>query len=447
MKDWVGLVMAAGEGLRMRSQVPKVLHPVCGRPMVAYSVEALRKAGLEKVIVVVSPQRSEGIRELLGDSVIYVEQPETLGTGHALLQCAPILENVISHLVVMGGDSPLVHYTTIQALISQHQETQGPLTLLTSTGCLQEDMGKVQRDPSGKVVGIIEAAEDTRGDINEVNAGVYSFQSSWLWPNLKEIKPSPGGETYLTSLVSLASDQGHRLGALVLRDPYEAMGVNDRIQLAQAEAILRQRIRERWMLEGVTIVDPISTFIDAEVVLGRDTIVHPNTTLEGSTRIGKDCVLGPGALVKSSLVGDRCKILASVVEESVLERDVDVGPYSHLRQGAYLETQVHIGNFAEVKESRLGRGVRMGHFGYVGDASVGANANLGAGLVTCNFDGRNKHRTEIGKDALIGSDTMLVAPVKVGQGASTGAGAVVTKDVPPYRLAVGVPAKIRDKSP
>ena len=223
--------------------------------------------------------------------------------------------------------------------------------------------------------------------------------------------------------------------------------MNDRVQLALAESALRQRIRDRWMREGVTIIDPPSTFIDAGVTLEQDTVIHPNSHIQGKTRIDRNCVIGPGAVIRDSMIGQGCKVLLSVIEGSILEQDVDVGPYSHLRHGSYAEEQVHIGNFVEVKESRLGKGVKMGHFGYAGDAKVGANANLGAGMVTCNFDGDKKHTTHIGEDAFIGSDTMLVAPVTVGKGAVTAAGAVVTKDVPPYRLAIGVPARIKERSP
>lgn len=225
------------------------------------------------------------------------------------------------------------------------------------------------------------------------------------------------------------------------------MGVNDRISLAAAEGAMRRRTAERWMKAGVTIIDPPSTFIDEYAVLGRDTVIHPNSHIQGGTSIGEDCEIGPGAVIRGSTIGDECRVLLSVVEESVLERGVDVGPYSHLRPGCYVGAGSHIGNFVEVKGSRLGRGVKLGHFGYVGDANVGANANLGAGLVTCNFDGVRKHRTTIGEDAFIGSDTMLVAPVSVGRGASTGAGTVLNTDVPSYRLAVGVPARIIERSP
>ncbi|MFQ5861213.1 MAG: bifunctional N-acetylglucosamine-1-phosphate uridyltransferase/glucosamine-1-phosphate acetyltransferase, partial [Dehalococcoidia bacterium] len=289
-----------------------------------------------------------------------------------------------------------------------------------------------------------EARPEEKGAV-EVNAGVYCFQAGWLWEHLRQLAPGPEGEVYLTALVALAVDSGARVEGLRCEEPWEVLGVNHRVQLAQAEAVMRQRIRERWMLEGVTIVDPASTYIDASVELGQDTVIQPNTTLAGRTRVGRGCLLGPGSIIVDSTVGDRCRVVASMLEESVLEPDVDVGPFSHLRPGAHVESGVHIGNFVEVKQSRLAQGVRVGHFSYIGDASIGARANIGAGTITCNFDGVKKHRTVVEEEAFVGCDTMLVAPVKVGARAVTGAGSVVTKDVPPDTLAVGVPATTRPR--
>ena len=448
MPDWVGVVLAAGQGQRMRSQIPKVLHRVCGRPMLEYSVEALVKAGIEDVVVVSAPQSVEEIKRLLGEGVQYVEQEEPLGTGHALLQCAELLENKTPNVLVTIGDAPLVHSDTIKNLMDMYLDEDAAISLLTAKDSTQGDVGRVKRDHSGSVTAIVEAADAGYGDVeNEANAGVYCFRSSWLWPNLRGVKVSSTGEFYLTSLVGEAARNMEKVSALALDDSSEIMGVNDRVQLALAESALRQRIRDRWMREGVTIIDPPSTFIDAGVTLEQDTVIHPNSHIQGKTRIDRNCVIGPGAVIRDSMIGQGCKVLLSVIEGSILEQDVDVGPYSHLRHGSYAEEQVHIGNFVEVKESRLGKGVKMGHFGYAGDAKVGANANLGAGMVTCNFDGDKKHTTHIGEDAFIGSDTMLVAPVTVGKGAVTAAGAVVTKDVPPYRLAIGVPARIKERSP
>jgi len=263
-----------------------------------------------------------------------------------------------------------------------------------------------------------------------------------LWKALPRITLSPKGEYFLTDIVELAVRDGFEVKTLTLADPAEAIGINQRVHLAEAESILRQRINTHWMLEGVTLLDPQSTYIEAEVILGQDTVIYPNTYLLGKSVIGKGCTLGPNTIVRDSEIGAGCQIFFSVVEKAILEEDVDVGPYAHLRKGAHLAKGVHMGNFGEVKNSYLGPGTKMGHFSYIGDATIGEGVNIGAGTITCNYDGEKKNPTEIGEGVFIGSDTMLVAPVKVGKGARTGAGAVVTKDIPPYSLAVGVPARV-----
>ncbi|MQG77815.1 MAG: bifunctional UDP-N-acetylglucosamine diphosphorylase/glucosamine-1-phosphate N-acetyltransferase GlmU [SAR202 cluster bacterium] len=310
-------------------------------------------------------------------------------------------------------------------------------------------LGRVKRDLGSQqnVLGIVEATDDTERDGQpvEVNSGVYCFQADWLWENLEKVDVSSNGESYLTDLAAVAAELGASVAALTSNDPDEVLGINNRVELAHLEDIQRRRIRERWMLLGVTITDPSSVMIDGGVTIGQDTVILPNTMLLGDTTIGSNCEVGPGSVVKDSTIGDRCRVTSSALEDAVMESGVDIGPFSHLRPGAYLESGVHIGNYVEVKESRFAAGAVMGHFGYVGDASIGANVNVGAGMVTCNYDGKDKHRTVVEKDAFIGCDTMLVAPVTVGAGAVTGAGAVVTIDVPPARLAVGVPAKIVDR--
>jgi bifunctional UDP-N-acetylglucosamine pyrophosphorylase/glucosamine-1-phosphate N-acetyltransferase len=296
-------------------------------------------------------------------------------------------------------------------------------------------------------VDIVEASDwvGQLPDSQEVNGGVYCFDVAWLRANIGLVKPSATGERHLPWLVRIAASQGESVGALTVDDADEVLGINNRLQLATVEAIARRRIRERWLLDGITMIDPTSVFIDATVAIGRDTIILPNTMIEGSTRVGSGCTIGPSSVIRDSTIGSDCRVTASVIEGSELEDHVDVGPFSHLRPGVHLETGVHVGNFSELKNSRLGSRSAMGHFGYVGDATIGSDVNLGAGLVTCNYDGKEKHRTLIGPGAFIGSDTMLVAPVRIGDGASTGAGSVVTNDVPSGRTAVGVPARLLDR--
>jgi len=442
MEGWAGVVLAAGAGTRMKSRTPKVLHPVCGKAMLAYPVEALRRAGLRRILVVVSPQTQEGARALLGTSVDYVRQDHPLGTGHALLQAKGSLGGV-ENLLVLNGDLPLIRPDTLLRLMEAHRRAGAAVTILTSTSCPPEGMGRVLRDASGRVVGIVEEVEatSTQRDNPEVNGGAYCLRAPWAWPALGSLQPRAKGEVYLTDLVAQAASQGQVVEGCAT-DGWEVQGINDRLQLARVEGMMRARIRERWMLEGVTMMDPASTFIDADVHIGQDTVIYPNTMLLGRTRVGEACHIGPTTVVRDSSVGNGCRITASFLEEATLEDGSDVGPFSHLRPGAWLGPGVHVGNFAEVKNSRLGRGTLMGHFSYVGDATIGERVNIGAGTITCNFDGVRKNQTVVEDGAFIGSDTMLVAPVKVGAGAATGAGAVVTRDIPPHTLAVGVPARV-----
>ena len=433
----------------MRSRTPKVLHCLCGKELLRYPVELLGRVGVGRIVVVVSPANQEAIKELLGDSVEYAVQPAKTGTAGAVESAAALLKGQARQIIVIGGDSPLVTEESVRGLIRGNLEDSRQMSILSAIVQDGHGLGRINRDLGfqRRVLGIIEAPDDSdRLDQPvEVNSGVYCFQADWLWENLERVAAGNGPERYLTDLAAIAAEQGSAVAALPSNDPDEVLGINNRVELARLEDIQRRRIREHWMLEGVTIMDPSSVMIDAGVTIGQDTLVLPNTMLLGNTAIGSGCEIGPGSVVKDSAVGDDCRVTSSALEDAVMESGVDIGPFSHLRPGAYLESGVHIGNYVEVKESRFAAGAIMGHFGYIGDASIGANVNLGAGTVTCNYDGKDKHRSVVEKDAFIGCDTMLVAPVTVGAGAATGAGAVITKDVPPARLAVGVPAKIVDR--
>ncbi len=448
--DWTAIVLAAGLGKRMRSRKPKALHPIAGRPMLLHVLTAVRaafeSAGRDARYVAVVGHGAEQVKAVLDDSVRCVEQAEQLGTGHAVAQAQSIASGS-GHVLVINADVPLVTPETIADLTARHLEANADLTFLTAVVDDGRGQGRIQRDATGRVTGIVEEAGADAATLagNEVNAGVYCFRGDWLWPRLSRIERSAAGEYYLTDLVAMAVREGATVVAVPVDDPAQALGINDRVQLAQAEAVVRERIRRQHMLAGVTIVDPATTYIDADVTIEMDTTLYPSTYLGGQTAIGEDCVIGPGSQVIDSTLGARCRIDSSVVEQSTLEDGVDVGPFSHLRAGAHICASAHVGNFAEVKNSRLGRNTKMGHFSYIGDAQVGDDVNIGAGTITCNFDGVHKHRTVIGDGAFIGSDTMLIAPVEVGAGARTGAGSVVNHDVPPNALAVGVPARIRRK--
>jgi bifunctional UDP-N-acetylglucosamine pyrophosphorylase/glucosamine-1-phosphate N-acetyltransferase len=335
----------------------------------------------------------------------------------------------------------------LRQLIELQADGKGPITMLTVVADDPMGFGRILRDEAGQVVGIVEEAVATEAQkaIRELNCGVYCFDGDWLWPRLTQLPLSPKGEYYLTDIVAMAVAEGQVVQALKISDVTEVLGINDRSHLAQAEAAMRQRINQKWMLEGVTLLAPVLTFIDATVEIGQDTEIYPNTYLQGTTAIGRHCRLGPNTIVRDSTIGDGCTIEASVIEGAVLEEGADVGPFSHLRKGAHLAQGVHVGNFGEVKNSYLGPGTKMGHFSYVGDATVGREVNIAAGTITCNYDGQRKHPTIIEDGAFIGSDTMLVAPVRVGAGAKIGAGSVVTHDVPPGSVAYGVPARVRGK--
>jgi len=442
------VILAAGEGTRMRSQLPKVLHPVGGVPMVRHALHLAQGLGAEPVVLVVG-HGAEQVKEATADlAPAYALQREQLGTGHAVLQALPHLEGGGDRVLVFYADMPLLRAETLAKLAAHHQEAGATLTLLTVVNEDSMGFGRVLRDPSGRVAAVVEERDCTpeQRAVRELNCGVYVFQAAWLRENLPHLERNPAkGEYYLTDLVAMASAQGEPVEAVQTGDVEEALGINNRVHLARAEAIMRRRINERWMLEGVTLVDPGTTYIEASVTIGQDSVIWPNTYLLGETTIGRGCEIGPGSWIVDSQVGDGCRVMVSVLEEAVMEEGSDIGPFSHLRRGAHLGRGAHVGNFAEIKNSRLGAGAKMGHFSYLGDAEVGAEANIGAGTITCNFDGERKHRTEVGAGAFLGSDTLLVAPVRVGEGAKTGAGAVVTRDIPPGALAYGVPARVQRK--
>jgi bifunctional UDP-N-acetylglucosamine pyrophosphorylase/glucosamine-1-phosphate N-acetyltransferase len=439
------IILAAGQGTRMKSDLPKVMHSLAGWPMVRYVVE-VATALQPTLLTAVVGHGAELVRQALGEQIMYVTQAERLGTAHATLQAEQAAAACADTVLVLYGDTPLVRVGTLRRVVEHHQTKNAAVTLLSFYPDDPTGYGRIERDAAdGTVRAIVEEAEATEGQraIREANSGILCFRDGWLWPNLHRLDPRAGGELYLTDLVALARKQGEMIEALPVDDPLEVMGLDQRLRLSQAEAEIRRRINEQWMLSGVTLVHPETTYIEAGVEIGADTVVWPNTLLQGGTRIGRNCSIGPGTVIRASTIGDGCRVELSVVEQAIMEDGSDVGPFGHLRKGAHLGIGAHVGNFGEIKNSSLGDGAKMGHFSYLGDAEVGAGANIGAGTVTCNYDGERKHRTTIGDGAFVGSDTMLVAPVVIGDGARTGAGSVVTRDVPPGSMAYGVPAKVK----
>jgi len=442
------VVLAAGQGTRMKSDLSKVLHPLVGRPLVMYAVETAQALTGSAPVLVVG-HGAETVREKVGSHAVFVEQSEQRGTGHAVLQARETLQGQSELVLVTYADMPLLTVETLHRLVEQQRENSGPITILTLVNEKPRGFGRVIRDASGAVTQIVEEAVATPEQlaIQELNAGVYCFDADWLWTTIDRIPISlPKREYYLTDLIGMAVAEELRVEAVVAEDATEALGINSRVHLAEAESVLRRRINERWMLTGVTIVDPATTTIEPGVTVGRDTTIWPNTHLRGDTAIGGWCSIGPNTIIEDCQVGDRCRVLASVLEQAVMENDSDIGPFGHLRKGARLCEGAHMGNFGEVKNATLGPGAKMGHFSYLGDTEVGAGANIGAGTITCNYDGVHKHKTVIEEGAFIGSDTMLVAPVQVGRGATTGAGSVVTRDVPEGAVVYGVPARVRGAS-
>jgi bifunctional UDP-N-acetylglucosamine pyrophosphorylase / glucosamine-1-phosphate N-acetyltransferase len=437
------VILAAGQGTRMHSRLPKVLHPLLGRPLVSYCIETVTNITASPPVLVIG-HGAEAIRSAVGEAALYAVQEPQLGTGHAVQQAEGLLRGQSDLVLVTYADMPLWTEESLRSLIDQHQQHGGPITMLTVVAADPRGFGRIVRAETGEVTAIVEEAQATPEQlkISELNASAYCFRAGWLWDALPRIPLSPKGEYYLTDLVAIAVEEGQSVQALVVDDLSETIGINTRVHLAEAEAVLRARINQRWMLAGVTLIDPLSTYIEPGVTIGQDTIIWPGTYLQGSTRIGENCSIGPNTIMRSAQVGNDCRILSSVVEQAVVENQVEIGPFAHLRKGAHLADGVHMGNFGEVKNSYLGPGVKMGHFSYLGDATIGADVNIGAGTITCNYDGKNKNPTEIGEGAFIGSDTMLVAPIKIGVGSRTGAGSVVTKNVPDHALAVGVPARV-----
>ena len=444
MHELAVVILAAGQGTRLKSNLPKVLHPVAGQPMIRYQLQAAAALSDARPVLVVG-HGAELVKEAIGDEADYVYQAQRLGTGHALLQARELVQGRAEMVLSLYGDMPLLTIETLRLLVERHRQGDAAVTMLT---CLSDDsmaFGRVIRDADGRILKVVEEVDCTpeQKAIKELNCGIYCWRGDWVWPHLPEIGLSAKGEYYLTDMIEMAVADGQRVESITLDDVREVIGINKRSQQAWAENVLRNRVRDALMDGGVTLVDPATAYIDATVTVGPDTVIHPNCYLYGDTAIGERCEIGPGTLVRDSRIGGNCRLFSSVVEEAIIEDDVRIGPYAHVRPGAHLEQGVYMGNFGEVKNSRVGAGTVISHFSYLGDATIGQNVNVAAGTVTCNYDGKRKHPTIIEDGAFIGSGSKLVAPVRVGAGAVVGAGSVVTRDVAPGMVVYGVPARER----
>jgi bifunctional UDP-N-acetylglucosamine pyrophosphorylase/glucosamine-1-phosphate N-acetyltransferase len=434
-----GLILAAGKGTRMKSDLPKCLHEVCGLPMIDWVIRSLKQAFVERIVVVVG-HGADQIRAHLGDSVEYVVQEEQNGTGHAVQCAASAFEDHSGPLVVCYGDTPLIRWEAILSLV---QYVESGMSVMSMTYCELEDPGKYGRvvlDSAGQVVSIIEFKDalDHEREIKTVNPGLYCFDSEMLFSQLPELTPSAAtGEIYLTDMVAQIRLYGGQVEGDFSDDFEQFLGVNSRWELAEASRITRLRLLRQAAEDGVTIVDPSSTFIGANVKIGPNTVVHPMSILDGTTTIGAECIIGPSSRIKDSVIGDRVRVTMSHVEGAEMKDDSKCGPFANLRPQSVIGHRVKIGNFVETKKTTVGDGSSVSHLTYLGDATIGQNVNVGAGTITCNYDGYSKHQTVVEDGAFVGSNSTLVAPITVGEGAMTAAGSVVTKDVPSGALAIG----------
>lgn len=430
------IILAAGLGTRMKSSKIKILHQAAGRPIIDYVLDLASQLCGQPPVMVIGHQR-EAVQSTVGERARFALQEEQLGTGHAVLQAAPHVS--AKRVLILSGDVPLTRVETLQRLLDEHERAGNALTLLTMKLPDPAMYGRIVRDGDA-VQRIVEAkdATDEEKRINEVNAGIYVFNGEHLFDNLRNLSnQNSQGEYYLTDLLHTLRERGQRVGAMIVDDPVEALGVNSRADLAQVDSEIQRRVVEKLMREGVTFRNPSTVVIDSMVTIGADTVVYPFVTIEGSTQIGRDCVIEPGVHLTNVRIGDNVHVkTGTVAEDAIIEDEAAVGPYAHLRPGTKLGRHVKVGNFVETKKAVFGEGAKASHLSYIGDAEVGADVNIGAGTITCNYDGVRKNKTILEDGVFIGSDSQLVAPVRVGKGAYVGAGSTITKDVPPGALAL-----------
>jgi len=434
------LVLAAGKGRRMKSDLVKVLHPLSGTPMLSFTMELARSLRPNRLLVVVGCQRDLVKQQFSAADVIFVDQEEQLGTGHAVSAASQALKGFQGAVLILCADVPLLTEGTVKKFLQSHEESQATLSVLTTKLENPRGYGRAFRGGNGQLLRIVEDKDLQAGEetIREINTGIYCVEAGFLFSALSSLSDQNAQrEYYLTEIVEKASSQGKKAMAYVAEDPFEVMGINTRLDLAKANQYLRQKIAERHMLQGVTLMDPQTTYIDRQVEIGKDTMIYPNCYLLGKTSLGESCVVEPGCKLTNTRVGNFVTIKASsVISESVIEDRVEVGPFAHLRPQTILRQGSRIGNFVEVKKSVIGTGTKANHLSYIGDATLGKQVNVGAGTITCNYDGHKKHPTIIEDGVFVGSNTELVAPIKIGRNAVIGAGSTITKEVPPETLAV-----------
>ncbi len=438
MSNRYAIILAAGQGTRMKSKLYKVLHPVCGKPMVQHVVDQVKSLHINEIVTIVG-HGAEQVKTQLGDSSQYALQDQQLGTAHAVQQASGHLGGKEGVTIVVCGDTPLVTSETMEALFRHHEETGAKATVLTARADNPAGYGRIVRNEAGLVEKIVEhkdASEEERR-INEINTGTYCFDNQSLFAALENVSnDNVQGEYYLPDVVEILKGQGEVVSAYVTESFEETMGVNDRVALSEAERIMRKRINEKHMRNGVSIIDPSSTYVDSEVEIGQDTVLHPGTYLKGRTVIGSDCQIGPHTEISNCEIGNQTVIRQSAAFDSRIGQGVNIGPFAHIRPQSEIHDEVKVGNFVEIKKAVFGRGSKASHLSYIGDAEVGSDVNIGCGSITVNYDGSKKYLTKIEDGAFIGCNSNLVAPVTVGKGAYVAAGSTITQDVPGEGLGI-----------
>ncbi|WLD93461.1 bifunctional UDP-N-acetylglucosamine diphosphorylase/glucosamine-1-phosphate N-acetyltransferase GlmU [Alkalihalobacillus sp. AL-G] len=432
------VVLAAGQGTRMKSRLYKVLHPVCGKPMVQHVVDQITRVNADKIVTVIG-HGAEDVKSTLGQKIDYVLQEEQLGTGHAVMQAEEQLGRLEGTTIVVCGDTPLITSETMEALIKHHEDENAKVTLLTAHAQDPAGYGRVLRNEDGTVSKVVEHkdANDEERLVNEINTGTYCFDNKTLFKALKRVNNNNvQGEYYLPDVIEIVKNDSETVAAYRTPSFEETIGVNDRVALSEVERIMKARINANHMKNGVTIIDPMQTYIGADVQIGQDTVIKPGTLLTGTSVIGEDCVIGPNTEVIDSTIGNHTSIRQSIVSESDVGNQSVIGPFAHIRPHSQLGNEIKVGNFVEVKKSKMGDGSKASHLSYIGDAEIGKDVNLGCGSITVNYDGKNKHLTKVEDGAFIGCNSNLVAPVTVGKNAYVAAGSTITDNVPGEALSI-----------
>lgn len=435
---FTSVILAAGMGTRMKSKMPKVLHKVCGKPLSKWVIDASEAAGADKVCAVVG-HKAETVKEVLGDVCEFALQAEQKGTGHAVMQAIDVIKNSKGEVVILNGDTPLITAETINKAIEYHKNNGNQATVITAILDDATGYGRIVRDNDGSVLKIVEQKDASKEEkkINEVNSGMYVFDAQSLVYALDKIAPNNAqGEYYLTDTLEILLSAGKKIGGYAISDNDEIRGINDRVQLNEAEKIMQKRINEYHMRNGVTMRNPESVYIEDGVEIGNDTEICQNVTIKSGTKIGSDCVIGSGSMLDRAVIHDGVDVLSSVILESEVDEGTHVGPFAYIRPNCHVGKEVKVGDFVELKNSNIDDGTKISHLTYIGDSDVGKRVNFGCGTVTCNYDGKKKYRTTIGDDCFVGCNTNFVSPINVGDGVYIAAGSTITEDIPENSLSI-----------